>query len=75
MGSLKIRLHRKLILLDENPFHNTDIILLVENQHGFLIINRINCTERYWTKFMIHKYSITQNSCCSFISIFKRLYI
>ncbi len=44
--ALKIRSHSKLKLLNEDLLEGRDIVLLIEHQHNFLVINRINRPER-----------------------------
>ena len=72
---LKISLHGKLKLINENFLNSTYIILLVENEHGFLILNSVYRSKGYGTIVVIHQYSITYNPGCPFIAIGKRLYV
>ena len=45
---LEIRLHGKFELFHKDFLECRDIILLIENQHGFLVIDGFYSTERKW---------------------------
>ena len=44
--SLKIRLHSKQELLDEDFLESSDVILFVEHEHSLLIVDGVNGSER-----------------------------
>ena len=44
---LEISIHSKFILFYKNFFKRTDIILFIEDQHGFFIFNRVNGAKWY----------------------------
>jgi hypothetical protein len=48
-ANLEIGIHCKFKLFDKNPFKNADIILFIENQHRFFVINGIHSAERNGT--------------------------
>ena len=43
--SLKILSHSKLKLVNEDLLEGIEIILLIEDEHGFLVVNGINRTK------------------------------
>ena len=41
-SSLEILPYRKLILIDEDLLESIKVVLLIEDKHGFLVVNRID---------------------------------
>ena len=57
-AALEIRLHGKLELFHKDFLECRDIILLIENQHGFLVIDGFYTTERKRTVAVRYQHRI-----------------
>ena len=51
---LKILLYRKLELVDEDLLEGIEVVLLVEDKHSFLVINRIGAKSRIISQLSAH---------------------
>ena len=69
---LKIRLHCKFKLINKNWFKRRDIVLLVEEQHSFFVVNGIYCSEGDDSGLFARYFSYWLNylSICSDLSSF-----
>ena len=69
VDSLKILSYRELELVDENLFEGIDIVLLVEDKHGLLVIDRINRAETQRTVAVRNQDGIAGNASRTFVTI------
>ena len=53
--SLKISYYRKLKLINKDLLESRIIVLLIKDQHCFLVFNRIYCSERDRTIMSVHQ--------------------
>ena len=72
-AELEIRLHGKLELFHKDFLECRDIILFIENQHGFLVIDGFYTTERKRTISVRYQHRIGSESRYAFITIHKCL--
>ena len=64
--------HSKLKLLDENLLEGVEVVLLVEDKHGFLVVDGINRAKTQRTIAVGNQDGIACDACCTFI-IFREI--
>ena len=56
-------------LVNEDAFEGGDIVLLIEHQHGFLVIDGIYCTEGDRAVTVGNKYAVAYDACCALVAV------
>ena len=69
MFELEILLYGKLKLFDEDLFESADVVLFVEDEHGFFVVNGIYRTETQRAIAVGNQYGITGNTGCAFVAV------
>ena len=72
---LEIRFYRKQELVNEYLLKCSNVVLLIEHKHGFLIVYGIDRTERDGTIVVGYKDGIACYACSPFVAVGKCLYI
>ena len=72
---LKVCLNSKAELFDENLFESRNVILFVEQQHRFFIVDTVNRAERYRAVPVGYQDGVAGDACNAFVAIVECLNI